>query len=52
LTVLTHLHEPEILYALQLRYDKDLIYTSTGPILIALNPFKVKRIKIIIILMC
>jgi len=44
LTVLTHLHEPEILHALQLRYDQDLIYTSTGPILIALNPFKSLRI--------
>jgi myosin heavy subunit len=41
LTVLTHLHEPEILHALQLRYDCDLIYTATGPILLALNPFKV-----------
>jgi len=37
---LTHLHEPAILHALRLRYDADIIYTSTGPILIALNPFK------------
>jgi myosin heavy subunit len=37
---LTHLHEPAILHALQLRYDADIIYTSTGPILIAVNPFK------------
>jgi myosin-5 len=44
LTVLTHLHEPEILHALQLRYDRDLIYTATGPILIALNPFKTLNI--------
>jgi len=40
LTTLTHLHEPEILHALELRYHEDLIYTATGPILIALNPFK------------
>lgn len=37
---LTHLHEPAILHALQLRYDAGIIYTSTGPILIAVNPFK------------
>lgn len=37
---LTHLHEPAIMHALQLRYDADIIYTSTGPILIAINPFK------------
>ena len=40
LTVLTHLHEPEILYALELRYELDIIYTATGPILLAMNPFK------------
>lgn len=37
---LTHLHEPAILHALRLRYDSDVIYTATGPILIAVNPFK------------
>lgn len=37
---LTHLHEPAILHALRLRYNADIIYTSTGPILIAVNPFK------------
>jgi hypothetical protein len=37
---LTHLHEPAILHALRLRYDADIIYTSTGPILIAVNPFQ------------
>lgn len=37
---LTHLHEPAILHSLRLRYDQDVIYTSTGPILIAINPFK------------
>lgn len=37
---LTHLHEPAILHALRTRYDSDVIYTCTGPILIAINPFK------------
>ena len=41
---LTHLHEPAILHALRLRYDADIIYTSTGPILIAVNPFKPMKI--------
>ena len=35
-----HLHEAAILDNLRLRFAKDLIYTSTGPILIAMNPFK------------
>mmetsp|Transcript_2128 Transcript_2128/g.2211 ORF Transcript_2128/g.2211 Transcript_2128/m.2211 type:complete len:1613 (+) Transcript_2128:69-4907(+) len=37
---LPHLHEPAILYSLQIRYSRDEIYTYTGPILIAVNPFK------------
>ncbi|KAL3785109.1 hypothetical protein ACHAW5_009789 [Stephanodiscus triporus] len=37
---LAHLHEPAILHALRTRYDDDVIYTNTGPILIAINPFK------------
>mmetsp|Transcript_41938 Transcript_41938/g.82218 ORF Transcript_41938/g.82218 Transcript_41938/m.82218 type:complete len:2007 (+) Transcript_41938:318-6338(+) len=37
---LTHLHEPAILHALRVRYANDVIYTATGPILIAVNPFK------------
>jgi len=37
---LPHLHEPAILHALRMRYDNDIIYTATGPILIAVNPFK------------
>jgi len=36
---LTHLHEPAILYTLHERYDDSQIYTYTGPILIAINPF-------------
>eukprot|EP00569_Conticribra_weissflogii_P007783 CAMPEP_0171338772 /NCGR_PEP_ID=MMETSP0878-20121228/7528_1 /TAXON_ID=67004 /ORGANISM="Thalassiosira weissflogii, Strain CCMP1336" /LENGTH=2045 /DNA_ID=CAMNT_0011840587 /DNA_START=10 /DNA_END=6147 /DNA_ORIENTATION=+ len=37
---LTHLHEPAIVHALQFRYERDEIYTNTGSILLALNPFK------------
>jgi myosin heavy subunit len=37
---LQYLHEPAILHSLQIRYNAGYIYTSTGPILIALNPFK------------
>lgn len=40
LTVLTHLHEPAILYCLQNRYTQKIVYTNTGPILIAVNPFE------------
>lgn len=40
LTALTQLNEPSILYALQQRYDRDVIYTTAGPVLIALNPCK------------
>lgn len=40
LITLTHLHEPSVVYSLRKRYSRDKIYTSTGPILIALNPFK------------
>eukprot|EP00930_Biecheleria_cincta_P008752 TRINITY_DN1102_c0_g4_i1.p1 TRINITY_DN1102_c0_g4~~TRINITY_DN1102_c0_g4_i1.p1 ORF type:complete len:1698 (-),score=377.82 TRINITY_DN1102_c0_g4_i1:140-5233(-) len=41
LTQLTHLHEPAVLSSLQNRFDIDKIYTFTGPILIAVNPFKI-----------
>ena len=40
LTSLTYLHEPAILYSLKERYAKNTIYTYTGPILLAVNPFK------------
>lgn len=39
LIVLTHLHEPAILFTLEERYMIDIIYTYTGPILLAINPF-------------
>jgi myosin-5 len=37
---LNHLHEPAILHALEERFKKDIIYTATGSILLAVNPFK------------
>lgn len=37
---LPFLNEPAILHCLQERYHLGLIYTYTGPILIAVNPFK------------
>lgn len=37
---LSYLHEPAIMYCLQQRFLMDRIYTSTGPILLAVNPFK------------
>ena len=37
---LPHLHEPAIIRAIFNRFDQGLIYTYTGPILIAVNPFK------------
>ena len=40
LTRLSFLHEPAILHNLRLRYAENVIYTYTGPILVALNPWK------------
>ena len=37
---LPHLHEPALLHCLEQRYSEGDIYTYTGPILIAVNPFK------------
>lgn len=37
---LSHLHEPAVVECLQQRYDDDKIYTATGPVLLALNPFQ------------
>lgn len=38
---LTHLHEPSVVFCLKERYRQDIIYTYTGKILLALNPFRV-----------
>ncbi|XP_075523822.1 myosin-6-like isoform X3 [Primulina tabacum] len=40
MTKLTYLHEPGVLQNLRSRYDMDEIYTFTGNILIAVNPFQ------------
>ncbi|CAM6090837.1 unnamed protein product [Calypogeia fissa] len=39
MTKLAYLHEPGVLYNLATRYELDEIYTYTGNILIAINPF-------------
>ncbi|KAL8479758.1 hypothetical protein ACS0TY_026623 [Phlomoides rotata] len=40
MTKLSYLHEPGVLYNLRCRYDINEIYTYTGNILIAVNPFQ------------
>ncbi|KXZ51147.1 MYO2 protein [Gonium pectorale] len=40
MTTLAFLHEPGVLWNLQARYQEAQIYTYTGSILIAVNPFK------------
>ena len=40
LTNLTYLNEPSVLHNVQVRYEKDQIYTKAGNVLIAVNPFK------------
>lgn len=40
LTSLEQLHEPAVVFCLQTRYKEDFIYTYTGKILLALNPFR------------
>ncbi|KAL9229958.1 hypothetical protein vseg_005366 [Gypsophila vaccaria] len=37
---LSYLSEPTVLYNLEYRYDRDMIYTKAGPVLVAINPFK------------
>lgn len=37
---LTHLHEPAVVHCLRTRYDAGEVYTNTGPILLACNPFR------------
>jgi hypothetical protein len=40
MTSLTHLNEPEMIRCLEERYFSRHVYTSTGPILIAINPYE------------
>jgi myosin heavy subunit len=37
---LPHLHEPAIMHAIGDRFERGEIYTWTGPVLIAVNPFQ------------
>ena len=37
---LAYLHEPALLNNLSIRYGKNMIYTYTGSILIAVNPYQ------------
>ncbi|KAA3462498.1 myosin-1-like isoform X2 [Gossypium australe] len=37
---LSFLNEPSVLFDLQYRYSRDMIYTKAGPVLVAINPFK------------
>ncbi|MBA0656289.1 hypothetical protein Goklo_008658, partial [Gossypium klotzschianum] len=37
---LSYLNEPSVLFDLQYRYNRDMIYTKAGPVLVAINPFK------------
>ncbi|KAK1391717.1 Myosin-2 [Heracleum sosnowskyi] len=37
---LSYLNEPSVLHNLEYRYSHDLIYSMSGPVLIATNPFK------------
>jgi len=37
---LQHLNEPILLHAIQNIFERSIIYTFTGKILIAMNPFK------------
>jgi myosin V len=39
LVTLSHFHEPSVVECLQRRFATNQIYTATGPVLIAINPF-------------
>jgi myosin V len=40
LVILPHLNEPSLLHSIKKRYSLDKIYTFTGKVLIAVNPYK------------
>jgi len=40
LVTLKHFHEPAIVECLRRRFQKGWVYTATGPVLIAVNPFQ------------
>ena len=39
-TQLMYLHEPGLLHNTRSRFNQDIIYTFTGYILVAVNPYK------------
>ena len=41
LTELSHLNEQEVLRSLRKRYEQDQVYTKSGLVLVAMNPFKI-----------
>ncbi|KAI3721675.1 hypothetical protein L2E82_32692 [Cichorium intybus] len=45
LAELGYLNEPSVLYNIYYRYQRDVIYTIMGPVLLANNPFKDVRIS-------
>ena len=40
LCAMNHLHEAPLLHTLRRRFQQDLIYTTTGDVLISVNPYK------------
>ena len=40
---LPYLNEPELLTCLQNRFEKGIVYTYTGPVLIAINPYETMK---------
>ncbi|KAI9009129.1 P-loop containing nucleoside triphosphate hydrolase protein [Hyaloraphidium curvatum] len=40
LTLLSHLHEPAVLHNIKLRYSQKQIYTYSGIVLVAMNPYQ------------
>jgi myosin heavy subunit len=49
LITLNHLHEPAILTCLRGRFDSNLIYTNTGPILIAVVSWAICTLNVILL---
>lgn len=43
MALLTHIHEPGVVYNLFQRYSSGQPYTFIGPILLAVNPFKISK---------
>lgn len=41
MSTLSHLNEPGVLHNILIRFGQGSIYTFTGPILVAMNPYRV-----------